>query len=118
MQGFILQWTNHVFTNVGQRQLSEESLLSQSSQSVMRTDANPVDVRGCNLLEAQDKIKDKFSRSLMNSQKTIYILHGQGTGGVLKTKIQNWLKTECDLVKRWQPADKTDGGGDALTRVE
>eukprot|EP00977_Amphora_coffeiformis_P022176 scaffold10570_cov176-Amphora_coffeaeformis.AAC.26 len=90
---------------------------SEGKQATMRTESNTVNVLGCNLLEAQEKIKDKFSASLMSGRTTVYILHGHGTGGVLKSKIRNWLKTERTLVKRWQPADKEDGG-DALTRVE
>ena len=97
------------------RNLQEKS--TESKQVAMRTDANTVDVRGCNLLEAQEKIKDKISLLLMNGRNTVYVLHGHGTGGVLKSKIRNWLKTERSLVKRWQPADKDDGG-DAFTRVE
>lgn len=90
---------------------------SEGKQVAMRTESNTVNVLGCNLLEAQEKIKDKFSASLMNGRTTVYILHGHGTGGVLKGKIRNWLRTERGLVKRWQPADREDGG-DALTRVE
>jgi len=83
----------------------------------MRTDSNTVDVRGCNLEEAKDKAATKFSSALMAGRPVVYILHGHGTGGVLKTKIRNWLKTERQLVKKFQPADKSDGG-DAFTRVE
>ena len=90
---------------------------SSDKSLAMRTDSNTIDVRGCNLLEAQEKIKDKISLSLMSGRTVVFVLHGHGTGGVLKTKIRNWLKTERTLVKRWQPADKEDGG-DALTRVE
>jgi DNA mismatch repair protein MutS2 len=88
-----------------------------SSTVAMRMDSNTVDVRGCNLLEAQEMAKAKFSSALMSGRTVVYILHGHGTGGVLKTKIRNWLKTERTLVKSSQSADKADGG-DAFTRVE
>jgi DNA-nicking Smr family endonuclease len=74
-------------------------------------------VRGLNLEEARSKCKDKFSTSLMSGRPVVYILHGHGTSGVLKTKIRAWLKSERSLVKRFKPADSTDGG-DAFTRVE
>ncbi|KAL7581435.1 hypothetical protein ACA910_022016 [Epithemia clementina (nom. ined.)] len=86
----------------------------------IRTDSNTVDVRGCNLMEAQEKVKDKCSMVLMNGRSknpVVYILHGHGTGGVLKTKIRQWAKTERGLIKKWSPADAADGG-DAFTRIE
>eukprot|EP00797_Seminavis_robusta_P028347 Sro54_g031760.2 (382) ;mRNA; f:35984-37129 len=90
---------------------------ASSAKVIMRTDANTVDVRGCNLLEAQEEAKAKFSSALMSGRPVVYILHGHGTGGVLKSKIRGWLKTERTLVKKFEPADKADGG-DAFTRVE
>jgi len=87
-----------------------------SAGTTMRTQSNTVDVRGCNLSEAQEKIKDKFSTSLMSGRPVVYILHGHGTGGVLKTKIRGWLRTE-KLAKKFAAADLSDGG-DAFTRVE
>ena len=86
-------------------------------KSTMRTQSNTVDVRGCNLMEAQEEAKAKFSGALMGGRSVVYILHGHGTGGILKTKIRNWLKTERQLVKKFRPADQEDGG-DAFTRVE
>jgi DNA mismatch repair protein MutS2 len=83
----------------------------------IRTDGNTVDVRGCNLEEASSMCKDKFSMSLTAGRPVVYILHGHGTSGILKTKIRNWLKSERTLVKRFSPADQSDGG-DAFTRVE
>ena len=57
----------------------------------------------------------------MYHKKTLYILHGHGTGGILKTKIRNWLKQQVQQaqynIKSYSPADQSDGG-DALTRVE
>ena len=83
----------------------------------MRMDSNTVDVRGCNLEEAKDKAKTKFSSALMSGRPVVFILHCHGTGGILKTKVRNWLKTERQLVKKAQPADRADGG-DAFTRVD
>ena len=83
----------------------------------MRTESNTVDVRGCNLEEAKNKVKSKFSQCLMSNRKIVFILHGHGTGGVLKSKLRGWLGTERQLVKRWSPAEQSDGG-DAFTRVE
>ena len=90
---------------------------ASSTGVVMRTQSNTVDVRGCNLEEAKEKATAKFSSSLMAGRPVVFILHGHGTGGVLKSKIRNWLKSERQTVKRWQGADVSDGG-DAFTRVE
>jgi len=100
-----------------QRATGREEQDSKSPSVTIRTDSNTVDVRGCNLEEASSKCKDKFSMSLMSGRPVVYILHGHGTSGVLKNKIRNWLKSERTLVKRFGPADSSDGG-DAFTRVE
>ena len=101
-----------------ERAAGNESHDSTKSPSItMRTDSNTVDVRGCNLEEASSKAKDKFSMSIMSGRPVVYILHGHGEKGILKTKIRNWLKSERTLVKRFAPADQSDGG-DAFTRVE
>ena len=89
---------------------------STSGKVTMRTESNTIDVRGCNLMDAQEKIRDKFSTCLLNGRSTVYILHGHGTGGVLKSKIRAWLRTE-KLVKSHAAADRSDGG-DAFTRVD
>lgn len=83
----------------------------------MRMDANTVDVRGCNLEEAQTKVRDMVSKCLMNGQSTVYVLHGHGSGGVLKTKLREWLKSEKHLVKKWAPAEQANGG-DAFTQLQ
>ena len=109
------------------RAVASQTQQSSSSSSLargdvaMRTQGNTVDVRGCNLMEAQEKIKDKCSMMLMQGRKNpvVFILHGHGTGGVLKSKIRQWLKTPDgrSFTKKWSPADASDGG-DAFTRVE
>ena len=85
----------------------------------LRTQSNTVDVLGCNFMDAQERIQQKISMSLGRNRKTIYILHGHGTGGILKNKIRMWLKQEekNKLVKSFSSADSADGG-DAFTRVE
>lgn len=88
----------------------------KSSGVAMRTESNTVDVRGCNLSEAQEMVRDKFSTCLMSGRPVVYILHGHGTGGVLKAKIRAWLKSD-KLVKEFGAADRSDGG-DAFTRVD
>lgn len=88
-----------------------------SSKAEMRTQSNTVDVRGCYFEEAKDKATEKFSTCLMGGRKVVYILHGYGTTGVLRTKIRNWLKSERQLVKSWKSADTADGG-DSFSRVE
>ena len=93
---------------------------SVTQDVTMRTPGNTVDVRGCNLMEAQEKIKDKCSMILMQGRQKnpmIFILHGHGTNGVLKSKLRQWLKSDRSLVKRWSAADAADGG-DAFTRME
>ena len=96
---------------------SFSSTTSTSSKLAIRLESNTVDVRGCNLTEAQDKIRLKASSCLMSGQSVIYILHGYGTGGVLRNKIRSWLQSEKQLVKKHGAADVADGG-DAFTRVE
>lgn len=88
-----------------------------SSGLTMRTQTNTIDVRGCNLEEAKDRAKEKFSTCLMGGRPIVYILHGYGTGGILRTKIRNWLQSERKLVKSFKSADQADGG-DSFTRVE
>lgn len=100
-----------------ERTTSREDASAPSTQVTIRTDGNTVDVRGCNLEEAASKCKDKFSMSIMSGRPVVYILHGHGTAGILKKKIREWLKSERTLVKRFSPADQSDGG-DAFTRVE
>jgi DNA mismatch repair protein MutS2 len=88
-----------------------------ASSSEMRTASNTIDVRGCYFEEAKDKATEKFSTCLMGGRKVVFILHGYGTTGVLRTKIRNWLKSERQLVKSWKSADTADGG-DSFSRVE
>jgi DNA mismatch repair protein MutS2 len=106
--------------NIKAIRVSESSDENSSSpslgKSTMRTESNTVDVRGCNLSDAQEKVRDKFSTCFMSGRSVVYILHGHGTGGILKNKIRTWLKTE-QLVKSFVPADRSDGG-DAFTRVD
>ena len=83
----------------------------------MRTEGNTVDVRGLNLSEASDKAKEKFSQCLMTNRSVVFVLHGHGTSGILKTKVRQWLGSERKLVKRFAPASSEDGG-DAFTVVE
>jgi DNA mismatch repair protein MutS2 len=97
---------------------NEESNARRGSNVEMRTMSNTVDVRGCNLMEAQAKIKDKFSACLLSGRgRFVYVLHGHGSQGILKSKIRGWLQSEKQLVKSFQPASAADGG-DAFTRVE
>jgi DNA mismatch repair protein MutS2 len=107
-------------TAASRRHKSDGTEMSSSAPSsgkvTMRTESNTIDVRGCNLIDAQEKIRDKFSSCLLTGRSTVYILHGHGTGGVLKSKIRAWLKTE-KLVKSHAAADRSDGG-DAFTRVD
>jgi DNA mismatch repair protein MutS2 len=105
-------------TEVNNKPSSSLADSSQSKESVsFRTDSNTVDVLGCNFEEAKDRVRTKISQAIMNGHSVIYVLHGHGTGGVLKTKVRGWLKSEKQLVKRWNPAEQSDGG-DAFTRLE
>lgn len=89
----------------------------RSSNVAFRTESNTVNVLGCNLEEAKSKIKDKISMSIQANRMTIYVLHGFGAKGVLRTKVRNWLNSERSLVKRSGPADSSNGGN-AFTKVE
>mmetsp|Transcript_21181 Transcript_21181/g.52084 ORF Transcript_21181/g.52084 Transcript_21181/m.52084 type:complete len:1044 (-) Transcript_21181:951-4082(-) len=91
---------------------------SKPKQGILiRTESNTVDVRGCNFEEAKDLVRTKISKAIMNQRRTIFVLHGHGTGGVLKTKLRQWFKAEKKLVKQWGAAEQSDGG-DAFTRLE
>ena len=90
-----------------------------SSNVAMRTSSNTIDVRGKNLSEAQRSIEDFFSTSIFGRRYVVFILHGYGSGGVLRDKIRNWLnnKKKNAWVKKWKVADQSDGG-DSFTCVE
>lgn len=88
---------------------------TRRSSLAIRTQSNTIDVRGCTLEQAKEKAENGFSSCLMSNRSVVYILHGYGTGGILRNKIRNWLKTS-NLVKEWVPASAEDGG-DAFTRV-
>merc|ERR1740124_1613543 len=83
----------------------------------MRTSSNTVDVRGCNLEDAKLKIVSKFDIAIRSNRFVIFILHGYGERGTLRTKIRNWLKSERQLVHKWKSADSSEGG-DSFTKVE
>jgi DNA mismatch repair protein MutS2 len=95
----------------------QDSNMSGVRSPTIRMDFNTVDVRGCNLEEAIHNVQQKLSNSVMRGCKTIFVLHGHGSGGVLKSKLRGWLKGEKTLIKSWAPADQSDGG-DAFTRIE
>ncbi len=88
---------------------------SVRSTVAIRTQSNTIDVRGCTLEQAKSKAESAFSSCLMSNRSVVYILHGYGTGGILRNKVRNWLKTSS-AVKEWAPASAEDGG-DAFTRV-
>jgi len=90
---------------------------NKSNTSTMRLDSNTIDVRGSNLEEAKRTSTAFFGRATMSNRSVVYILHGHGTGGVLKQKLRDWLRSERQWVKRYAPADAADGG-DAFTLVE
>jgi len=99
------------------RQSSTHAEQKITTSLAMRTEGNTVDVRGYNLEDAKDKVTSKISHCKMNGHRSVYVLHGHGSGGVLKSKLRGWLRTERRLIKRWAPADSSDGG-DAFTRIE
>lgn len=115
-------------SKAAEKALKDEANFKPASQSAnhsakanksvaIRTDSNTVDVRGMNFEEAKDRIKTKISKVIMRGQNVVYVLHGHGTGGVLKAKVRSWLKSERKLVKKWNPAEQADGG-DAFTRLQ
>ena len=61
------------------------------------------------------QVRDFFSRMIGAGRGCAYILHGHGSGGVLKGKVREALRREA-LVERYGPADDEDGG-DAFTMV-
>jgi DNA mismatch repair protein MutS2 len=112
-----LQAENKSSRSSSYTQYSDDDGPKTKSLSI-RMDANTVDVRGCNFEDAKDKVQGKISECMMNGHNSVYILHGHGSGGVLKTKIRNWLKTEKQKsITKWLPAETSDGG-DAFTKLE
>lgn len=104
---------------VGGARLPKNDSVSTSNRNAgatIRTQSNTVDVRGCNLEEAKEKAQAKFSACLMSGRNVVYILHGHGTGGVLRDKVRQWLRSQSTVVKSWKPADSSDGGN-AFTQV-
>ncbi len=117
----------------------------KSGGPTMRLSSNTVDCIGLNFDQARRKCEDKFGRMMMTKDPgkhlrvmclkvisiiylspllikilhyaVVYILHGHGAQGVLKSKIRTWLGRDKQWVKKWKGADKEDGG-DAFTRVE
>lgn len=97
--------------------LNKSSTDQLSSSSVMRLSSNTVDCLGCSFEEARRKCEDMFAKVMMQKHPIVFILHGHGTKGVLKTKLREWLGRERQFVKKFGPADASDGG-DAFTKVE
>jgi DNA-nicking Smr family endonuclease len=95
----------------------QEQPSKTTSVPTMRLDSNTVDIRGCTLEEAKSAVRDMVSKCLMNGQSTVYVLHGHGSAGALKSKLRGWLKSERQLVKKWAPADQSNGG-DAFTQLQ
>jgi DNA mismatch repair protein MutS2 len=95
----------------------QDNNMSGAKSPTIRMDFNTVDVRGCNFEEAIEEVRQKISVGVMRGYNTIFVLHGHGSGGILKSKLRGWLKGEKTLIKRFAPADQSDGG-DAFTRLE
>jgi len=85
--------------------------------TTMRTASNTVDVRGCNIEDAKEKIMEKMNMGMVSNRSVLFILHGYGERGTLRNKIRGWLKNQRDLVQKWKSADASDGG-DSFTKVE
>merc|ERR1712176_286705 len=99
---------------------NKKTVLSENKKKIdttMRTQSNTVDVLGCNLEDAKEKIINKMSSCLQSGRSVIFIMHGFGERGTLRDKIRNWLKSEKLLVKKFRRADTLDGG-DSFTKVE
>jgi hypothetical protein len=83
--------------------------------TMMRMDSNTCDIRGLDLEDGLQKCRDMFSTQMRAGRGTVFILHGQGTKGVLKRKIRDALRSE-GVVKKFNKA-KDEDGGDAFTEV-
>ena len=93
---------------------SKRRRVNDESLPTIRTKSNTLDLRGKNLMTAKQISVDFFAKKM--SSKTVFLLHGHGEGGILKTKIRDWLRSEKELVKSFAPASSEDGG-DAYTVV-
>ena len=77
----------------------------------VRTDSNTLDLRGFRVDEAIAEIDRFLDRRLLKGDKTVFLLHGHGTGA-LKSAIRAWLGKS----RTWRPLDDSEGG-DAFTLV-
>lgn len=67
-----------------------------------------LDLRGLRYLEAQDEL-DKFVDScLMNNFEFAYIIHGYGTGALMKG-VQEYIKSH-NVIKSSRPGGQNEGG--------
>ena len=99
-----------------QRKRSKSRSTRRSTPApVLRVSQNTCDLRGCRVEEAFDRLEHYFDQQILNGRRTIFILHGHGTGA-LRTGVRDWLNG-CHYVHDWRPAND-DEGGDAFTRVE
>ena len=63
---------------------------------------------------AEEKVEEFLERAHLNNRKTVYVLHGHGTGQ-LKSGIRSFCK-RSQYVKNYQSAPDFEGG-DALTVI-
>ena len=79
-----------------------------------RSTDNTVDVRGCRLDEALEKVERFLDNALLTNRSAGYVLHGHGTGR-LKTGLRQAFRGSA-YVDRFEVASP-DYGGDAVTVV-
>ena len=82
-------------------------------KKMMKMDGNTIDCRGMESDDAMTECRGFFSRMIGSGRGCVYVLHGHGSGGVLKKKLRESLRREV-LVEKFSPADDEDGG-DAYT---
>ena len=94
--------------------VSKQNNKLHSKFEVSNISSNKIDLRGCNVDEAIDKLDKFIDSAYINNILYIKILHGTGTGA-LQEAIHNYLKMQKN-IKTYNFAE-LDSGGHGITEI-
>ena len=103
-----------IHQNEGEK-IAKKYALSRSISNKANSIAPQIDLRGCYVQEALDKVDKFIDDAMVASLKNVTIVHGKGTGA-LKKAIQEMLKTH-PYVKSFR-SGRYGEGEDGVTIVE